>query len=175
MGGQPQLRAFCRKIEEMGGDDVILDLIAAAVPLREMGKRFDCSPAMFYRWRDKGGAERKEAWKQARAIAGHMVMEEGMEILDDGKPVTAADAALLKSRAEYRKHLASLWNREELGDRDVNVNMNPGDGWKELADTIAGNLQRLSAPKTQDADYEILEADEDDDTLRLEGSGGSEE
>lgn len=177
MAGRPNLRKFEAKIEEMGGDDVILDLIAAATPMREIAKMFDCSPGMLYRWRNLSD-ERREAWKEAREIAGHIVIEEGMEILDDGKPVTSAEASLLKSRAEYRKHLASLWNREELGEKKQ---ASAAETLEDFAQAFVSIIQKANAPEAlpaaedepepEEADYEVLEESHDDDPPSLEGAG----
>lgn len=168
MSGRPKLREFARQIEEMGGDDVILDLIAGAVPMREIGKRLGCSPAQLYRWRNLS-EERQKAWAEAREIAGHVVMEEGMGILDDGKPITAAEASLLKSRAEYRKHLASLWNRRELGEaKSQEVTLNLGDAFRDMLEAINRPPALPEADEPVDADFTL--EDDDADALCLEGS-----
>lgn len=176
MAGQPKMRAFENKIEEMGGDSVILDLVAeGTLTMREIAKKLGTTAPQLYNWRNRGGEQRKAAWKEARKIAAHMIAEEGLEKLDNGKPNTAAEASMLKSQAEYRKWLASVWNREEMGnDRPASA----AETLEDFASAFVSIIERankgalppaatmVDEEEPEEADYELV----DDDAPRLESA-----
>ena len=128
MAGQQKFRAFCARIEAEGGDDVILDRIATGEKMRLISADYGCSDRQIYHWRDQNKG-RKAAWKAARKIAAHRMAEDALDIADDAKPITSAEAGMLKEQIGMRKWLAELWNRDEYGSgkQVVDVNLNFGD------------------------------------------------
>jgi hypothetical protein len=75
---------------------------------REMG----VSPGLLYAyiWHDE---ERKAAVARARELAAHLLVDQGLERLDDADPF---HAALANSQANYRRWLAGVFNREAYGE-----------------------------------------------------------
>lgn len=170
MAGQPKFRAFCERIKAEGGDDVLLDRIATGEKIRLIAKDYDCSDRQIYYWRDQN-EDRKAAWKAARKIAAHRMAEDAIEILDEGKPLTSAEATMLKSRAEYRKWLAEMWNKEDYGagKQTVDVNLNFGD--LHLRELQAGGTRPPPQIESEipEAEVEFLPDDESDEEDELYG------
>lgn len=131
MAGRPLLQALSKMIEEKGGDDYILDQVAANVPVREIIMEFTnpetgrpLSHPMLYYWRDAGGEKRKKAWKEAREIAAHGLIEDAqrdLEELDASTVMTPADVQLLREKNSFRQYLAERYNRREYGRQDPNA------------------------------------------------------
>lgn len=69
--------------------------------------------------------EGKVMISEARAVAAHALAEQGMDILDDSDEDRDA-IAKNKARSDYRKWLASVWNRPQYGQeaQQVQVNVN---------------------------------------------------
>lgn len=125
MPGRQLLAKLAEHIESLGGDDVVLDRIANGDKVKDIAKSFRGflpehpefpSRTQIYRWKDLS-EERQQAWKEARRLSAHSHVEDAGELLEDGKPVTSAEASHLKARAGYKKWLAERLNREEYGDR----------------------------------------------------------
>ena len=176
MAGRPKLRKLEARIEEEGGDDVILDRIATGEKMRLIAADYDCSPRLIYQWRDRS-KERKAAWLDARKIAAHGMAEEAIDIVDEAKPTTSAEATMIKERAGNRKWLAELWNREEYGagKQVLDVNLNVGD--LHLAALTAGGAHPTPQIEQEipEAEIEILPSDGEIDVEEAEVFSDDEE
>lgn len=137
MAGRPALRMLERRIEEEGGDDVIFDRVAAGESLKSIAGSYDISVTQLYRWIYGGRTSphptdptpRTLAYKEAKAMSAESLADEAGEILDDARPVTSAEATMTKARAEHRRWLAGIRDREQFGDAQpqLAVNVNLGD------------------------------------------------
>lgn len=134
MTGRPKLKAFCKKIEGMGGDAVILDMVAEGeLSIAKIAAKFDASRGMIYDWIKNGGADRREGYQLARRESADALAEQGLEILDDladERDPTNAEVSVARERSGYRKWLAGKYNRELYGEApaaSLNVSLNVGD------------------------------------------------
>lgn len=178
MPGRPKLQKLEQHIEQLGGDDVVFDMIAAGEPMRKVAENlrgflegapeFPSRPYI-YRWIHHGGEERERAWEEAKEIAAHCHVEDSGEILDDAQHVTtSAEASMAKARAEHRKWLAGVFNREDYGEKKEEVGVNVSIGALHL-DALRSS-GRMSLPEDQiegdseqgrveEADYELVEGE----------------
>lgn len=170
MPGKPLQRRFEDHIEKLGGDQVVFDQIAGGATMEEVASSFrgfiDDRPdfpsrSWMYVWinADYVQPERREAWKEAKEIAAHALVDEAGDILDnDGEaPVTSAEMQWLKQRAEHAKWRAKKFNPKEYGDetkQGVNVNLDIGNLHLEALRS-AGSMKQLPTEE----DPPMLEAE----------------
>lgn len=101
---------------EAEGDEAVFKHIAAGKTMNEVGAVFGLDRDTIYKWIHEGGEEREAAWKAAKRRSADALAEEGMKILDEAEEVTnSAQATVARSRAEYRKWLAGVRNRDDYG------------------------------------------------------------
>jgi len=178
---RPLLRYLSRVIEEQGGDDVIMDRLAAGETWKSIISDYEnpktkkpFTRGMIYHWIQDGGEERVRKWKEAKAIAAYAHAEDAGEILDnDGElPITSAEVGLIKERAKYRQWLAGKYNQKDFGEAPAqagNVNINLGSLHLGALQKAAENrAQQIEAdedePKQiEEADVEIVDDADDDD------------
>lgn len=140
MPGYPLRTRFEAHVESLGGDEVVFDQIAGGATMEEVAASFRGfiedrpdfpSRQWMYTWIHAGGEEREEAWKEAKEIAAHALVDEAGEILEnDGKaPVTSAEMQWLKQRANHAKWKAERFNPGEYGEekQGVEVNLDVGN------------------------------------------------
>jgi hypothetical protein len=161
MAGKPKQRALAARVEQAGGDEVILDRIANGEYVTEIAKSWDVSPSMIYFWLHESEA-REQAWKTAKEISAHSHMEGGLERLtrlaDMGAGVTAAQVSAEKALAEYRMRLAAARNRAEYGDKaQTEVHFNFGDSYLAQLKELGHHDQQALPEPIQEADFELLE------------------
>src|SRR5690606_3859770 len=137
---RPHLARFSALIEKLGGDHVIFDRIAEGESMRSIGESFGYSRGMIYSWIYAGGEERRKRWNEAKKLAAHAHVEDATELLENSRPVTSGEAQHLRSRAEHKKWLAKVYNREEYGDEQGRIDLNLNIGSLHLdALRAAGN------------------------------------
>lgn len=169
MAGRPVLRALNRRIQAAGGDHVVMEMIADGRTMNEIAAEFDSNRRMIYRWLH-ADEEREKAWNLARRAAAHALVEDGMDILDalarrqlaNGMPVApeSAEVQLAKARAQYRKWLASVRDRDSYGsDQGPAVNVNISAGELHLD---ALRRKGSAGAQIQEAEYEMIEGDADE-------------
>lgn len=162
MAGRPYLRRFEQRIQEEGGDDAIFDRVAAGEPLKKIAESYDTSVTTLYRWiyggrpsqdPNKPPSPRALAYKEAKAMSAEPLADEAGEILDSAKPVTSAEATIVKARAEHRRWLAGIRDREQFGDAQpqVAVNVSLGDLHFEAL------LAKGSSAEVEEAEYEEID------------------
>ena len=66
MTGRPLLVELAKRIDEAGGDHVVLDRIADGVTMRVIAESYGVSRRMIYDWIHAGGDEREKGWELAR-------------------------------------------------------------------------------------------------------------
>jgi hypothetical protein len=130
MSGRPKLRAFSKKVDAAGGEDMIFERVAGGETIRSIMSDFGVSRGMFYLWMKEGDDARKEKYDVARRLSADALVEQGLDILDglEGEELSSADVGAASARANYRKWLAGVRNRDEYGDAQaaINVNLNVG-------------------------------------------------
>jgi hypothetical protein len=155
MPGRPKLTALAKRIEDEGGDSVVLDRISDGESVAKIMKTYNLSRRMFYDWVHMD-SEREKAWKAARRVGAEARVDEGRKILDDmaepGKMPTNAEVSLANSRANWRKWEAGKADPETYGDDKaaVAVNLNIGD--MHLQALIGGGLAVPEADASPEAD-----------------------
>jgi len=162
MAGRPKQRALAARIEEKGGDSVVLDRIANGEYVTTIAKSWKVSPAMIYFWIHESEA-REVAWKTAKEISAHSHVEGGLERLtrlaDAGAGVTSAQVGAERALAEYRMKLAAARNRAEYGEKNVaEINFNFGTGYLQELKELGHHDQQALPEPVEEADFEILEA-----------------
>lgn len=186
MPGRPQLQQLAKHIEEHGGEDWVFSFVAEGLSMKKVAERVGAtSRGMLYLWLDLDRENRRRKLEAARQQSADAHAEDGLDILDeldDSLMVTPAEVSAANSRANYRKWLASVRNREAYGDRpqvDVNVNIKTLhlDALRKYANaTTVGEGDAPpalgAAPEdVVDADYEVVDQDggEDEELAALMG------
>lgn len=105
------------------GEDEILARIANGEPAKDIAASYDLSRASLYKWLD-ATPERKAKLADARRQQALSLVEEAGQILDEAKPLDAAEASIIRARADHRKWMASKLHRELFGDQAPGVNFN---------------------------------------------------
>lgn len=166
MSGRPKLRAFCRKVEKNGGEDAVFERIADGEPIKTIMADYGVSRGMFYLWK-KGNEELEEKYTVARQLAADAHVENALEILDDledeGDTVTSAQVGAASARANYRKWLASVQNREQYGERKGGVELTLNVGELHL-DALRASGTMHSLPAGEEGvvvEAEVLAIEED--------------
>jgi len=119
MAGRPKLQALGKKIESLGGEGWILDRIADGEKIATIAKELEVSRQLVYRWAD-ATPERKDLVQAALRASAHSLAEDAGTVLDDlanSHELSSADVALASHRAQYRKWLAGIRNKEDYGDK----------------------------------------------------------
>ena len=131
MPGKPVLRNLNKTIQALGGDSVLLDLIADGQSVGSIMAEYDLHRTMFYQWIYSGGQSRALAYKEAKRISADKHVEDAQKILDGtergGEPeavFSPADVALRKARANFRQWLAAHRDPDTYGERKVDLEVN---------------------------------------------------
>jgi hypothetical protein len=169
MTGRPKLRAFTRKVEKNGGADAIFERIADGEPIKQIMADYGVSRGMFYLWK-KGDEELELKYKVARELAADAHVENALEILDEledeGDTVTSAQVGAASARANYRKWLATVQNREQYGDQKGGVEVTLNVGQLHL-DALRSSGTMPSLPAGEEGEVveaEVLVIEEPDGT-----------
>lgn len=164
MAGRKKLRTFEQRIEEEGGDSVILDRVVAGETHKSIANSYGISVTQLRRWFHAGRTSphptdphpRSVAYKEAKLMSAESLADEAGEILDTAQPATSAEASIVKARADYRWRLAGIRDREQFGDAppQVAVNVSLGDLYLEalLAHGHAGQIEEAEVEEIEDHD-----------------------
>ncbi len=106
------------------------------MPARDVSRKAKATSGLTGRWRHgtvgsrHPGEDREAGWQAAKRQSADALVDEGLEILDapaDG--ISSADVQLRRYRANHRRWMAGVRNREEYGDQppQVNVGLSIGD------------------------------------------------
>jgi predicted DNA-binding protein YlxM (UPF0122 family) len=127
VAGRPVLNALAVKIEEAGGDEVILGRIAAGDYLTTIAEDWGVSRQVVYDW-IRSNEDRKKAYEHAKSLSADGLVERAAEDLEEASVVSAQSFAKDKARSEFKKWLASKRDREQYGETppQTNVNLNLG-------------------------------------------------
>lgn len=107
MASRPHLAKLSVAIEQLGGDEYIFAQVADGVPMKKIAEPFGYSRGLLYTWIKAGGPDREAAFKEARAISAHSLVEDAGDDLE-AKPATSADATMAIARSKYKMGLAGL-------------------------------------------------------------------
>lgn len=165
MAGRPQLKTFERRIEEEGGDSVILDRVAAGETHKSIANSYGISVTQLRRWFHAGRTSphptdphpRSLAYKEAKLMSAESLADEAGHILDNASPATSAEATILKARADYRWKLAGIRDREQFGDAPPQVAVNVSLGDLHLQALVAKGHAAISGPEIDEAEYEEID------------------
>ena len=134
-----------RDVEAAGGDEAVFARIEAGERVGAIMRSYGLSRGMFYRWVKVGGDARRARYQEARRYSADALAEDGREILDrlakaaKTRDVSNAEVSLANSRANYRKYLASVYDREQYGERPgVQVNIGIRDLHLDALRTLGG-------------------------------------
>ena len=86
MAGRPGLQRLSGQVERRGGDRVIFDAIADGRSMCSIAEEFNCSRSLVYRWLNME-SERKDAWREARRLSAHALVEQAGELLDSAEEI----------------------------------------------------------------------------------------
>lgn len=172
MTGRPMLRDLARRIEDQGGDAVILDRIADGDTITKIARDWDVSRRMIYDWIHLD-EEREQAWAKAKTMSADALVDQAADALESAPATpTNADVSLIDKRVNFKKWLAAKRDRDQYGEeekRGVEVNVNlqelhlnalreaggmnghPKNQEIESVGNAAGVLT------VQDADFEVVE------------------
>jgi hypothetical protein len=120
--GKPKTAKLWRDIQRKGGEEYIWSLVRSGLKVREIGERFGVSNHMIYNWINKGGEERRTAYRLARKESADAVADRAGDILDDladestKREITSPEVKLAEARAQHDKWLASKADPEMYGE-----------------------------------------------------------
>lgn len=106
MPGEPKLRKFEQHLENLGGEDVLFDILATTSRVEDVAEHFRGflpnapefpSRNWLYRWRKARNTERVEKWNRALALRKEIHSGEDM----------SEDAAEAVERGEYARWLVN--------------------------------------------------------------------
>ena len=128
------LQKFSRRVAQLygadddpSGEDGFLERVADGETIKSIMSDFGYSRGMFYTWVKSGGEKRQEKFMVARTLSADAMVDDGLAILDALQDLTMlsnAEVSAATSRANYRRWLATVRNREEYGEKaGVNVNL----------------------------------------------------
>jgi hypothetical protein len=114
MPGRPFRRTILNKIKQLGGWSVILERVASGEFISTIAKDVGCSRSFLSTLLHED-AELTAALQLAKEEAAAAMAEEGMRLLDDS-PAERDHIAKARAQAEYRKWLASVYDRKTFGE-----------------------------------------------------------
>ncbi len=137
MASRPMLQKFSKRVgdvygteDDPVGEDSLLERVAAGATIKTVAADLGVSRGQIYNWVKAGGEAREEKFRAARTLSADAMADDALEILDalPGQPLlTNAQVQAGTARANYRRWLASVRNREEYGEKaGVNVSVNIG-------------------------------------------------
>lgn len=160
MAGQPIARALAHRIEEDGGDSVVLGRVASGDTVKSIASDYGVGYDTLRRWLN-ATPERKTGYLDAKRDSADALVEEAGQILDDAPTDSAPQVTKAVKRADHKRWLAGKRDREQYGDdkagAQVNVNLDLA-GLHLDALKAAGSMADHLIPE---ADVEILDDDGD--------------
>ncbi len=112
MPGRPKRAAMIKAIEAQGGEDAVLDRIAAGETISSIAVGFGVSrQALSARLNET--PDGRAAVMRAREMAAHVLAEEALRIADEAD--NSNDRAK-RLQIDTRRWIASRWNRDAYGD-----------------------------------------------------------
>lgn len=108
MAGQPVTRAAIRKLDEVGGEEYVLDRIAEGWGIRRICADLGVATSVFNRW-SAAEPERRARFARAREHAAEAMVGDIVDIADE-----SGDARL---RVDTRKWIASKWLPDTYADK----------------------------------------------------------
>ena len=171
MPGRPFMRALEKRVDEMGGPEVIMDLIADGATVREVSEVMGCSRRYVYMWRDqpKWQGRLKEMWQVAMRMSAEAEVEKASEQFSrldrviDTDPVTgeeirripqSSEVQLATGRVKFRQWLAARKDPERYGDQQQTAQVHVSIGNLHL-DALQQVKAREALPPVVEA--EVLE------------------
>lgn len=152
MAGRPKMRALQETMEELG-EDWLFEKMADGETVSACAKEVGVSRQMLYLWVHQR-PEREQAFKQARKLAAHALVDDAVEILDAAK---ASDSTLARERARFRQWMASKMNRESYGEEKAQVAVNLSVGMLHLT-AVQDREARLQREKVGELVVEPVES-----------------
>ena len=195
MAGQPIWKAFCSRVDALGGIEYIIGRIANGETLLGITRDLKTSRYMVWRYINLT-KERAARYAQARREGAAALAEEALEIADNADDSAPAGVQKAKLQVDSRKWLAGVHDREGYGDtpKAAGNTFNVGTmhlhalqqhGGPEAQTSLPAPRQLHAADNITDADI-IEEGDTHEegsastqaaeagtDTAEADGAGGS--
>lgn len=124
MAGTPFKKVVRERIRAKGGYSPVFERIASGETLTSIAKDYDCS-RQFLRKLLTENEKLATIFHNSQRDAAHALVDDGMQILDDS-PVDRDAINLAKARAEYRKWLAGMYDKETFGEKQAGPILNIG-------------------------------------------------
>jgi len=122
MPGQPKARALRALITAKGGEAWLWDRISSGDKMRELAASLSCSLGTLYAYVNH--PSRSDAYKAARLLSTHAMVEEAGDIVDategETEPASVRSAEL---RAGHRRWTAERINRPDYGQPTPQTNL----------------------------------------------------
>jgi hypothetical protein len=151
MAGRPIYRASVKLVEQMGGEEFVLEAVMSGASTSSVARLCDISRGMLYEWLHKD-AERWQRYQEAREIGAFALADEALEIADTA---TSETVAVDRERVRVRQWLAERANKQEFGkDAGVQVNLTVGDLHLTAVKSAPGR-PAIAAP-VEDAEFEVV-------------------
>jgi hypothetical protein len=112
MAGRPIRRNMLQVFKNAGGDEWLLEQVAAGRTLTAIGKELGISAAKVCGYLREPA--RREAYARAQESAAAALVDQSLEIVDDADPQTVQ---LAKLRSETRRWIAGKLHREQWGEQ----------------------------------------------------------
>jgi hypothetical protein len=156
------MRELTRWLQAEGRDPerYILDQLASGVSVGKVAagivlpRHGPISRPFLYQWRDKGGPERKEAWRLAMKASGEAHAELAGDVLDLPDGFQREELGAAKAKSEYHRWMAGLRDKSLVEPQQAAVNLNLSLGSLHLdALRQAGSMdrQQISGPPAREA------------------------
>lgn len=143
MASTPITREMFAKIEEMGGNDKILERVASGETLTAIAKELGVSRG-FFSWKINKVPGMKEALEKARKARAEAWADEALEIADN-VPENPNAIGKAKLRVEQRRWLASVNDPETYGQKKSEVNISIGALHLDALRKVQADLAREEA------------------------------
>lgn len=141
MPSRPKLRLFEKHIKDLGGDEVVFDLIADGRKMEAVASTFRGflpsdpefpSRSWMYTWIHAGGEERERVWARAKEIAAHNILDDLDEEIEGADPVVPAEVSHMKLKAHRAEKRAAAFFPEMYGEKKEGINVNVDIGQLHL-------------------------------------------
>lgn len=163
MPGTPVWRAARAKIDAAGGAEYICARIADGASVTEVAEELGLHRNNIARYIRRAGTDAERRYEEAKRERAHALADEALAIVD-APAADNVEVSRAKNRADVRKWLASVLNREDYG-REANQSPTVSIQNLHLNALLTHGKAPAIAPAQaiEDAEYEDAEYEEVDD------------
>lgn len=154
MAGRPKRRAFLAKMAAIGGEELVLEMVANGQPLVSIAEELGTSRYLLWLFLNKGPAERKHRYKEALKVGASVKAEEAQEIADNANELTPGGVQKAKLRSDVRRWLAGVYDRETFGSEAAQGG--GGGNVFNIKELHLQALQQRGGPEVQAGEFRVL-------------------